>query len=265
MRPSSLFSGSDACRVRRAIADDWRYVADVTIRRCKLLMLQPDSTKWAASQSSNSGWVGGSLRMPKSLGVRTDRLAEQVSPDAIDHDAGRQRVLRISDGPGHFQPAAAVGERLTVRGRRPLPGTAAAPAARDCSGCHGRRQPAGWACLPSAPSPLPGPTGDFAFHSSTLRMRAARSSRSLRLTTRAKHLFVPVEWTAGPRRPRTPCRRPASSARRRTILQTSVNAVNFAFFNDATTAWMAVPLPVGDDSRTLSTNSVRDRRQGAKR
>src|SRR5215212_3948606 len=39
--------------------------------RCIFLMPQPSSMNRTASQSSNCGCVGGSARVPKSLGVRT--------------------------------------------------------------------------------------------------------------------------------------------------------------------------------------------------
>ena len=41
------------------------------IIRCRALVLQPSSSSRLASQSSSSGWLGGSARRPKSLGVRT--------------------------------------------------------------------------------------------------------------------------------------------------------------------------------------------------
>ena len=41
------------------------------MRRCICLMLQPRSANSTASQSSSSGWVGGSPWRPKSFGVRT--------------------------------------------------------------------------------------------------------------------------------------------------------------------------------------------------
>ena len=41
------------------------------ILRCMFLTDHPSSTNRAASQSSNSGWVGGVPNLPKLLGVRT--------------------------------------------------------------------------------------------------------------------------------------------------------------------------------------------------
>src|SRR5262249_46961936 len=48
-----------------------RYALLVRISRCRAFRLQPCSTNQPASQSSNSGWVGGSPIVPKSLDVRT--------------------------------------------------------------------------------------------------------------------------------------------------------------------------------------------------
>ena len=66
-----------------------------------------------ASQSSSSGWLGGSARKPKSLGVFTRPVAEMMLPDPIHHHARGERVLRAGDGAGQFEPSAAVLE--TVR------------------------------------------------------------------------------------------------------------------------------------------------------
>jgi hypothetical protein len=38
-----------------------------------------------------------------------------VRPDAVDHDAGRQRVLGVGDRLGQLLAAAALGERLAGR------------------------------------------------------------------------------------------------------------------------------------------------------
>ena len=85
------------------------------IRLCSFFTDQPSSTNRVASQSSSSGCVGGSLRTPKSLGVRTSACAEVVHPDAVDHHAGGQRVVGRGDRLRQFQPAAAVRERLALR------------------------------------------------------------------------------------------------------------------------------------------------------
>ena len=39
-----------------------------------------------------------------------DPTAEMLLPDAIDHDAGRQRIVRAGDGVGEFQTAASLFE-----------------------------------------------------------------------------------------------------------------------------------------------------------
>ena len=53
------------------------YAALVTMSRCIAFMLQPSAMNSAASQSSNSGCVGGLPRKPKSLGV--DWIAGHLS------------------------------------------------------------------------------------------------------------------------------------------------------------------------------------------
>ena len=78
------------------------------IRRCIALTDQPDSTNRAASQSRSPGFVGGSPRVPKSLGGANQPFAEVVLPDPVDHDAGRERVA----GSARASPASS---------SRPLP------------------------------------------------------------------------------------------------------------------------------------------------
>ena len=46
--------------------------AEFKINRCKLLSDQSPATSDEARWSSSSGWLGGWLRMPKSLGVVTN-------------------------------------------------------------------------------------------------------------------------------------------------------------------------------------------------
>ena len=67
----------------------------------------------AASQSSSSGWVGSRPWLPKSSGVAHEAAAEVHAPDAIDDDAGRERVLAIGEPAGEAEAIA----RL-VRGER---------------------------------------------------------------------------------------------------------------------------------------------------
>ncbi len=52
-------------------AADCRYAADVTMSLKNFLMSQPLSRNSTASQSSSSGWLGGSPVTPKSPVVRT--------------------------------------------------------------------------------------------------------------------------------------------------------------------------------------------------
>ena len=90
----------------------------VRIRRCSALRLQPCSTNQRASQSSSSGWVGGSPIVPKSLGVRTRptpkwycqtrlTITRAVSglSRSVNHRASvsrRREVLASPGGAGNF-------------------------------------------------------------------------------------------------------------------------------------------------------------------
>ena len=67
---SNRLSGSTPAH-RAARCDDWRYVAEQTIRRWIAFWLQPRSMSSQASQSSSSGWLGGVPCVPKSLSVST--------------------------------------------------------------------------------------------------------------------------------------------------------------------------------------------------
>ena len=70
------------------------------------LRLQPSSISRVASQSSNSGWRGGSPRRPKSLVVLDDPPAEVVLPEAIDDDPGGRAGSRVGQPVGQGRPAA---------------------------------------------------------------------------------------------------------------------------------------------------------------
>src|SRR5438067_1757745 len=48
-------------------------------------------------------------------GRRHDAAAEQVLPDPVDENAGRQRIVWIDDRLCQFQPAAAIDEWFTFR------------------------------------------------------------------------------------------------------------------------------------------------------
>ena len=69
-RASQVLPGSRSSSSGRA-ADDWRYVAEVTMRRMSFFWLQPSSTNVTASQSSSSGCEGSLPCVPKSLAVST--------------------------------------------------------------------------------------------------------------------------------------------------------------------------------------------------
>ena len=57
-------------------------------------MLQPRSANSTASQSSSSGCVGGIALASEIVRRADDSLAEMSLPDAIDHHAGQQRIVR---------------------------------------------------------------------------------------------------------------------------------------------------------------------------
>ena len=58
--------------------DDCRYVALVTISRSMALTSQPERTNSVASQSSSSGWLGGSPWAPKSSTVFTSPVPKSI-------------------------------------------------------------------------------------------------------------------------------------------------------------------------------------------
>ena len=58
------------------------------------LTSQPSSRNCTASQSSSSGWLGGSPCEPKSSAVLTMPGAEDLEPEPVDRHPGRQRVVR---------------------------------------------------------------------------------------------------------------------------------------------------------------------------
>ena len=78
------------------------------------LTSQPSSRNWTASQSSSSGWLGGSPCAPKSSAVLTMPGAEELEPEAVDRHAGRQRVVRGDQPLGQAQPV----DRRARRKRR---------------------------------------------------------------------------------------------------------------------------------------------------
>ncbi len=71
------------------------------------LTSQPSSRNWTASQSSSSGWLGGSPWTPKSSAVLTMPGAEDLKPEAVDGHAGGQRMVGRDQPLG--QPQAVAG------------------------------------------------------------------------------------------------------------------------------------------------------------
>ncbi len=90
--PAIDFPGR-AYKVRLSMRELCRKVLEVTIIRTSALTSHPDSRKWTASQSSNSGWLGEfALRSKIAAGFDKSR-SKKLLPDSIDGDAGRQRIF----------------------------------------------------------------------------------------------------------------------------------------------------------------------------
>ena len=72
---------------------------------------QPSSRNWTASQSSSSGWLGGSPWDAEVLGGLDDARAEDLLPEPVDRHAGGQRVLgrRPASGPSRAGPGSPSG------------------------------------------------------------------------------------------------------------------------------------------------------------
>ena len=70
--------------------------------RCSDLRLQLRATNSDASQSSNSGCEGGNPWRPKSLVVATMPRPKMSLPDAIDHDAGGERMVGLGEPQGQL-------------------------------------------------------------------------------------------------------------------------------------------------------------------
>ena len=110
----------------------------MTISRKSDLVFQPDSRYRTASQSRSSGWLGGSPWVPKSSSVSTRPDAEDLSPEAIDGHAGRQRVPGIDQPPRQPEPilGLAVGEADAATwgtpGSTTSPGSRKLPLRRMC-------------------------------------------------------------------------------------------------------------------------------------
>ena len=154
-RESSRLSGSFSSFSGVATAD-CRYVADVTISLKNCFTSQPDSRNSTASQSSNSGCDGSSPVTPKSP-LRADEAgAEHLLPEAVDRDAGRQRILRPQQPLGEAEPVARQVGRHRRQRMRAWPASPGRGACRTRRGT-GRRPSAGsgfscmtWAIVPRA-------------------------------------------------------------------------------------------------------------------
>ena len=102
-RASQRLSGSTLA-ASPTIWLDWRYVADVTIVRRSVFVSQPLSMNSIASQSSNSGCVGGSPCDPKSSLVNTMPRPNRISQYRLGNDASCQRIILINQPARQLQP-----------------------------------------------------------------------------------------------------------------------------------------------------------------
>ena len=89
-------------------------VADSRMSLCSFFSDQPSAMKRVASQSSSSGMRRRRRLVAEVVGRADEAVAEMVLPDAIDHDAGGQRIGRARDGVGELEPAAAVAEARAI-------------------------------------------------------------------------------------------------------------------------------------------------------
>ncbi len=99
-------------------------------------MSQPWSMKSRASQSSSSGWRGRRALAAEVLGRGDEAAAEEVGPQPVDEDAGRERMVGGGEPAGQAEAIArgVCGERREHLGER-----VAADAVRVAS--SGRRRP----------------------------------------------------------------------------------------------------------------------------
>ncbi len=81
-------------------------------------MLQPFSISSTASQSSNSGCVGGGALAAEVEDGRRPAAAEVPRPDVIDRDAGRQRVPSVGHPAGQRRTPAGARRRERPAARR---------------------------------------------------------------------------------------------------------------------------------------------------
>ena len=84
------------------------------ISRCIALIDQPDATNCVGEIIEQFGMRRRLAELAEIAGVRDDPLAEVVLPDAVDHHAGRQRILGPRQPLGQLQPPAAFRDRLLV-------------------------------------------------------------------------------------------------------------------------------------------------------
>ena len=79
------------------------------------LLDRPAAPAEAGRQVVEQVRVRGRLAAEAEVAGRADEAgAEVVQPDAVDQHAGRQRVLRVGDGAGQPQAAAAVAEGAAI-------------------------------------------------------------------------------------------------------------------------------------------------------
>ena len=140
-------------------------------------MSQPVRTYSRASQSSSSGWLGEvALRAEILLGLHQPD-AEELRPEPVDGDPGRERVLRVDEPRRQAEPVARgpLGERVE-RGRDagldPLAGVEEVPLHHEMRSC---------AACPAGSSTITGRVGisGLAFSSRAISSRTGWSAGAI--------------------------------------------------------------------------------------
>ncbi len=134
----------DGVEPSRAARCVWRYTADVRMSRCIALTLQPRTDELRGEVVEQFGVRRLRPGNAEVVGRGDDAGAEVVLPDAVDHDAGEERVLRRRD-PVRERGAAARGD--AARWPR-LDAIACSSACRAQPARRARTSSPGWSCWP---------------------------------------------------------------------------------------------------------------------
>ena len=117
-RASSWLSGSRAA-ASAGRDDDWRNVADETMRRCSAFTSQPLSMKRSGKPVEQLGMRRQRALAAEVLRRGDDAAAEMHAPDAVDDDARGQRIAAARQPAREAQPIARLiaGKRRQARRR----------------------------------------------------------------------------------------------------------------------------------------------------